>query len=185
MDKLQTKFQKEIIPDFKKNFGYKNNLAVPKVTKVIVNVGIGRMMSEDSKSLEPIILDLSHITGQKPKVAKSTKAISGFKLRKGMPVGLVVTLRGKRMYNFMDKIINIVLPRIRDFRGVKPSALDQGFNLNLGIREQIVFPEIKPDQVVKTFGLQINFVTNAKNREEAESLFRQLGIIFQTKEKNG
>jgi len=89
------------------------------------------------------------------------------------------------MYNFMDKIINIVLPRIRDFRGVKPSALDQGFNLNLGIREQIVFPEIKPDQVVKTFGLQINFVTNAKNREEAELLFRQLGIIFQTKEKNG
>lgn len=176
-------YNKKIRDYFRNNFGYKNTLSIPKVVKIVVNSGIGREQSSNPKFIETAQIDIADITGQKPKITKSTKAISGFKLRKGMPVGLVVTLRGKRMYDFLNRLINIILPRIRDFRGIKNKALDKYGNLNIGISEHIVFPEIKSDKVVKPFGLQINIVSNAKNRKEALKLFEQLGFIFEKNKK--
>jgi large subunit ribosomal protein L5 len=176
-------YNKKIRDYFKENFGYKNILSIPHITKIVVNTGIGKELSVNPKFLETAISEIAEITGQKPKITKSTKAISGFKLRKGMATGLVVTMRGKKMYDFLNRLINITLPRIRDFRGIKSSSLDKSGNLNIGISEHIVFPEIKADQVVKPFGLQINIVANSDNRKEAKKLFEQLGFIFEKKSK--
>lgn len=175
---LIEKYNNQVIPHFNKKFDYDNALAVPKIQKVVINAGIGKEIIANPKFLDQAISEIAKITGQLPKIAKSKRAISGFKLRAGMPIGLVVTLRRKKMYHFLDKLINVVFPRIRDFRGVNKSALDDYGNLNIGIIEQTVFPEIKPEDITKTFGFQINIVTSGKNQKEAKALFEQLGIIF-------
>jgi len=179
MKNIQEIYQNKIISHFKKDLGYTNDLEVPRIEKIIVNTGVGKKVIEDPKFLEIAISDLSQICGQKPKVVKSKKAISGFKLKKGAPTGLVVTLRRKRMFDFLEKLINIVLPRIRDFRGLKKGAVDNFGNLNIGISDMTVFPEIKPDQVIKSFSLQINIVTTAKNSKNAKELLKSYGFIFQ------
>ncbi len=172
-------YKEKVIPYFKKEFGIKNDLAVPVIEKIIVNAGIGKEVTNDPKFLETALSDLAKITGQLPKVSKSKKAISGFKLREGAPTGLVVTLRRKKMDDFFTKLVNVVFPRIRDFRGVKNTALDDFGNLNIGISEHTVFLEIKPDQVTKPFSFQVNIVTNTKDKKQAKALFEQLGIIFE------
>jgi len=172
---LQEKYKKEVIPAMKERFGYRNDLAVPKIKRAIVNVGIGSILG-DEKAQELISKDLALITGQKPVPTLAKKAISGFKTRKGMIVGLKVTLRGKRMFDFLSRLINIVLPRIRDFRGLPSKSVDEGGNLTVGIKEHIVFPEISQENIKKIFGLEITIVTNAEKREEALELFKLLGF---------
>jgi len=178
MSDLKDKYTKEVIPKMKEKFGYKNNLAAPRIKKAVVNIGIGSIL-KDEKGQDFISRDLSLITGQKPVPTLAKKAISGFKTRQGMVVGLKVTLRGKRMFDFLSRLINIALPRTRDFRGLPPQSVDQGGNLSIGIKEHIVFPEILPEEVKKIFGLEITIVSNAKNREEAIELFRLLGFPIQ------
>ena len=175
MSQLQQKYQKQAIPAMREKFGYKNNLAVPKITKVVVNTGIGRII-KDENLVNSVIDDLSKITGQKPVFTLAKKAISGFKIRKGMKIGLKVTLRGKRMYDFLEKLIGVTLPRTRDFRGLPLKSIDQKGNLNIGIKEQIVFPEIANENVKLIFGLEVAIITNTENREEATELFRLLGF---------
>lgn len=171
------KYQKEVIPAFKKEFGLKNDLAVPKIVKVVINCGIGKMLvqSPNPKELQAKIEEsLKMITGQKPKVTRARQSISGFKLRAGAPVGLVVTLRGQKMEGFIDKFIHLVLPRSHDFWGIPLNHFDKKGNLNYGIKEHTVFPEAAED--IKPFGLEVTFVTNAKNREQAIKLFKLLGF---------
>ena len=172
---LKEKYQKEVVPAMKQKFGYKNDLAVPKIGKVVVNIGTGAY-SKDEKAQEEISRDLALITGQKPVVTLAKKAISAFKIRQGLPVGLKVTLRGRRMYDFVERLINIVLPRTRDFRGLPVKSIDQKGNLNLGIKEHIIFPEISPEDIKKIFGMEITIATNAKNKERALELFKLLGF---------
>lgn len=169
------KYKKEAIPQMKEKFGYRNNLAVPKITKVVVNTGIGKAL-KDEKMQETIAKDLATITGQKPSPTQSKGAISGFKIRKGMKVGLKITLRGKRMYEFLDRLIGATIPRIRDFRGIPEKSIDNGGNLTIGIKEHIVFPEIAHENVKLIFGLEITVVTNAKKQEEAIELYKLLGF---------
>lgn len=169
------KYKKEAIPAMKEKFGYKNNLAIPKITKVVINAGIGRAL-KDQKMQETIAKDLAIITGQKPISTLARGAISGFKIRKGMKVGLKTTLREKRMYEFLDRLVGATIPRIRDFRGLPEKSIDQEGNLTIGIKEQIVFPEIAHEDVKIIFGFEITIVTNAKKREEAVELFKLLGF---------
>jgi len=178
---LQEKYQKEINPKLANEFSLDNFLAVPTVKKVVLNMGLGEM-ARDKGLIEKAMEDLKAITGQKPKINKARLSIAGFKLRKGDPVGLMVTLRGKRMYQFLEKLFKIVLPRFRDFRGVPLSGLDGRGNYNLGISEQIVFPEIDYAKVDKIRGLQVTFVTSAKNDQQAKRLLEELGIAFEKKE---
>jgi len=178
---LKEDYQKKVIPEMKKEFGYKNDLAVPKIEKVVVNTGIGRILlntdpSQREKTIEEISSDLALITGQKPLITKSKKSISAFKLRKGMPVGLKVTLRRSRMFDFLDRLINIVIPRMRDFQGIPRKSIDKNGNLTLGIKEHIIFPEIQPEKSKRIFGLEITIVTSAKTREEAIRLFELIGF---------
>jgi len=175
MNNLQDKYIKEAIPKMRERFGYKNDMAVPRIVKVVVNTGIGKAL-KDEKIQETIARDLAVITGQKaaPTLAKS--AISGFKIREGMVVGLKTTLRGKRMYEFLDRLVGAAIPRIRDFRGLSEKLIDKGGNLNIGIKEHIIFPEIAHEDVRYIFGLEVAVVTNAKKREEAVELFRLLGF---------
>ena len=171
------KYQKEVIPAFKKEFGIKNDLAVPKITKVVVNCGIGKMLIQSSNPKEiqsRIEESLKMITGQKPKLTRARESISSFKLRAGAPVGFVVTLRGKMMEGFIDKFIHVVLPRSHDFWGISLDHFDKKGNLNYGLKEHTVFPEASED--IKPFGLEITFVTNAKSREQAIKLFKLLGF---------
>ena len=181
MQKVQTgnmileKYKKEVIPKMKEKFGYQNDLAVPKIVKVVVNTGIGRVL-KDEKMQEIITKDLAIITGQKPVPTLAKGAISGFKIRKGMVVGLKTTLRGKRMYEFLDRLVGAAIPRIRDFRGLLEKSIDKEGNLTIGIKEHIVFPEIAHEDVRFIFGLEITVVTNAKNRNEAAELFGLLGF---------
>jgi large subunit ribosomal protein L5 len=184
MLRLKDKYIKEIVPELKNKFGYKNNLAVPILKKVVINVGLGRAVS-DNKIFDRIIKDLELITGQKPVKTYAKKSISGFKIRKGIPIGLSVTLRGKRMYDFLEKLINIVLPRVRDFRGIKPSAFDGFGNYSLGVLEHIVFPEINYEEVSEIYSLEINIVTNAKTNKEAIKLLSLLGFPFAEGGLNG
>lgn len=172
---LQEKYQKEVVPAMKEKFGYKNNLAVPRIVRTIVNVGIGSRL-KDEKVQETISSDLALITGQKPTPTLAKKAISAFKTRKGMIVGLKVTLRGKRMLDFLSRLINVALPRTRDFRGLPLKSIDEGGNLTIGIKEHIIFPEITHEDVKKIFGLEVTVITNAKSREEALELFKLLGF---------
>lgn len=172
---LKQKYIKEVIPAMREKFGYKNNLAVPKITKVVVNTGIGKAL-KDQKIQETIAKDLALITGQKPVSTLAKGAISGFKIRKRMVVGLKITLRGKRMYNFLDRLVGAAIPRIRDFRGIPEKSIDKEGNLTIGIKEHIIFPEIAHEDVKFIFGFEVTVVTNAKKGEEAVELFQLLGF---------
>ena len=177
MNRLKAKYNDEIIPSLREKFNYKNVMEVPKLDKIVINMGVGEATT-NSKLLEAAVEDLKTITGQQPVVTKSKKAIAGFKLREGQGIGCKVTLRGENMYNFLDKLVTIGLPRVRDFRGVSPKAFDGRGNYTLGIKEQLIFSEIEYDNVVKVRGMDIVLVTTAKSDEEAYDLLEELGIPF-------
>lgn len=182
MLRIKELYKKEIIEKMIKEFGYKNCMQVPRIEKVVINVGIGEC--KDNPKLKDIYLnDLTLISGQKPVFTKARKAISGFKIRKNDQVGLKVTLRGKRMFDFIERLTRIVLPRIRDFRGLKITGFDGNGNYNLGIKEHIVFPEIKYDKTEKIFGLQVTIKTNTKSNKEAFALLKYLGFPFEKQKK--
>jgi large subunit ribosomal protein L5 len=174
---LKTKYNEQVRPALVQQFGYSSIMAAPRIEKIVINEGLGAS-KEDSKAIDKAAKELSLITLQKPIVTKAKKSISNFKLRQGMPVGIKVTLRGERMYVFLDKLINIGLPRIRDFRGVNPNAFDGRGNYNLGIKEQLIFPEITYDMVDKVRGMDITIVTSAKTDEEARALLQAMGLPF-------
>ncbi|MBU0707822.1 50S ribosomal protein L5 [Patescibacteria group bacterium] len=182
MNQLEKKFIDTIIPEMRKRFNIKNDLAVPKLVKIVVNVGTG---ANDDKQRAMIEKTLSRITGQKPRVNKAKVSVSSFKLRKGMPIGASVTLRGKRMYDFIDKLVNVTLPRVRDFRGISKKILDGQGNLNIGFKEHTIFPEIMPDEIEIVHGLEVAIVTSTKNNEQALELFELLGFPFRKEETNG
>lgn len=177
MNRLKEKYNKEIVPSLKEKFSYKTVMQVPALEKIVVNIGAGDA-SHNSKLLEAAVNDLALITGQKPVITKARKSIAGFKIREGQNIGCKVTLRGERMYNFLDKLISVSLPRVRDFRGVSKTAFDGRGNYTIGIKEQLVFPEIEFDNVVKVRGMDIVLVTTAKTNEEAYALLEELGIPF-------
>ena len=177
MNRLKEKYDNEIVPSLKEKFNYTSVMQVPKLNKIVVNIGCGDA-SHNSKLLEAALNDLTLITGHKPVVTKAHKSIAGFKIREGQAIGCKVTLRGEAMYNFLDKLISISLPRVRDFRGLSPKAFDGRGNYTIGIKEQLVFPEIEFDNVVKVRGLDIVLVTTAKTNEEAFALLQELGIPF-------
>ncbi|MGA2668567.1 MAG: 50S ribosomal protein L5 [Ignavibacteria bacterium] len=170
-------YRKEVAPELSKKFGYKNYLQVPRLKKINVNVGVGAA-TQDPKIIDVVIKDLENIVGQKAVITKAKKSVSNFKLREGMKIGCKVTLRKARMYEFLDKLINITIPRIRDFRGVSEKAFDGRGNYTLGIKEHVIFPEINIDNVTKVFGMDITFVTSAKSDEEAYELLRAFGMPF-------
>jgi len=171
------KYKGEVIPHMMKKFGYKNVNQVPKVTKISLNIGVGDA-KQDAKLLESAVSDLTAISGQKPAVRQAKKAISNFKLRAGMPIGCMVTLRRQKMYDFLDKFISIAVPRIRDFRGLSDSSFDGRGNYSIGVKEQIVFPEINVDKIDRIRGLDVTFVTTAKSDEEAFELLKAFGMPF-------
>jgi len=175
MPRLYEEYKKEVIPAMKAKFNYHNDLAVPKILKVTINSGLGKYR-QDQKVMEEILNDITSIVGQKAIFTQAKKAISSFKTREGQVIGAKVTLRGQRMYDFLDRLISLALPRSRDFRGFENRVVDAGGNLNLGIREQIIFPEISHEHVKTIFGLEISVTTNAKSREEGLELFRLLGF---------
>ena len=181
MLRLKNKYIKETVPQMMEKFGYKNTMAVPKIEKVVVNTGFGKLISgktsEEQKKIYQDILDnLSLICGQKPQIRVSKKSISGFKTREGMPIGARVTLRGQRMYDFLERLICIGLPRSRDFQGITPESFDEKGNLTVGIKEQITFPEILPEKAKTIFGFETSVVTTARNREEGIELLRLMGF---------
>ena len=181
MVRMKIKYREEVIPAMQKKFGYSSVMAIPRIEKVVVNTGFGRLLAaktgeDHRKTLAGITTDMSAVTGQLAIVTKAKHSIAGFKLREGSPVGAKVTLRRKRMYDFLDRLIHIMLPRSRDFRGLKSSAIDQNGNLMIGIPEHIFFPEISTEMAKDIFGLQITIVTSAKTREEGVELFRLLGF---------
>ena len=177
MNRLKEKYQKSIISDLTSKYNYKNAMEVPKLEKIVVNIGCGDA-SSNSKLLEAAMHDLEIITGQKPVATKAKKSIAGFKLREGQAIGCKVTLRGENMYNFLDKLISITLPRVRDFRGISNKAFDGRGNYTLGLTEQLIFPEIEYDDVVKVRGMDIVFVTSAKTDQEALDLLKGFGMPF-------
>ena len=177
MNRLQEKYVKEIKPALIKKHAYSSAMECPKVAKIVINMGVGEAVSEP-KQLEDAVADLTMISGQKPVITKAKKSIANFKLRENTPIGCKVTLRSERMYDFLDKLINISLPRVRDFRGVSNTAFDGRGNYTLGIREQIIFPEIEYDKVSKVRGMDIVIVTTAKTNEEAKELLTELGMPF-------
>ena len=177
MNRLKEKYTKEIIPSLQEKYQYKSVMEVPKLEKIVINIGVGDA-SHNSKLLEVAMHELELITGQKPVATKAKKAIAGFKLREGQPIGCKVTLRGENMYNFLDKLISISLPRVRDFRGLSPKSFDGRGNYTIGIKEQLIFPEINFDEVEKVRGMDIVIVTTAKTNEEAFDLLKALGVPF-------
>ena len=176
--RLREKYQSEVIPKLKERFDYKNPMMIPKLEKVVINMSVGEAI-QNSKALEKAVDELTTISGQKPVITKAKKSIAAFKLREGMNIGAKVTLRGERMYVFLDKLFNVVLPRIRDFRGLNRKSFDGRGNYNLGLREQLVFPEINFDKVDKARGMDIVIVTTAKNDEEATEFLTQMGLPLQ------
>ena len=178
MARLKNKYREEVMPALKQRFGYKNVMEIPRLEKIVINMGLGDC-KDNSKALETAVSELTIIAGQKPLVTRATKSIANFKVRAGMNVGAKVTLRGDRMYEFTDKLVSIVLPRTRDFRGVSAKAFDGRGNYSLGVREQLIFPEIEYDKVEKIRGMEMIFVTTAKTDEEARELLRLLGMPFQ------
>lgn len=176
-NRLKEKIEKEVAPAMMQKFGYKSVMEIPKVEKIIINMGVGEAVG-NPKALDSAVADLALIAGQKPVVTRARKSISTFKIREGMPIGSKVTLRGQRMYDFLDKLINISLPRVRDFRGISPKSFDGRGNYSLGVKEQLIFPEIDYDKVDKVRGMDIIIVTTAKNDEEARELLRLLGMPF-------
>ena len=177
MNRLSEKYKKEIIPKLMEKYNYKSVMQVPKLEKIVINIGCGDA-TENSKYLEAACEELELITGAKPVVTKAKKSIAGFKLREGQAIGCKVTLRGEKMYTFLDKLIRIALPGVRDFRGVSPKAFDGRGNYTLGIKEQMIFAEIEYDNIVKSRGMDIVFVTTAKTNEEAFDLLNEIGIPF-------
>ena len=177
MNRLKERYVNEIVPSLIKKHNYTTIMEVPKLEKIVINMGVGDATG-NSKLLDAAVKDLELISGQKPVITKARKSIAGFKLREGQSIGCKVTLRGKNMYNFMDKLVSIDLPRVRDFRGVSPKAFDGRGNYTLGIKEQLIFSEIEYDNVVKVRGMDIVFVTTAKTNEEAYDLLSELGIPF-------
>lgn len=177
MSRLNEQFKQEITPKLMEKFQYKNVMQVPRVEKVILNIGVGEAV-QNPKSLDGAVNDLTLIAGQKPVITKAKHSIAGFKLREGVPIGCKVTLRKDRMYEFLDRLINIVLPRVRDFRGVSPQAFDGRGNYSLGIKEQTIFPEIEFDKIDKIRGMEVVIVTSAKTDEEARELLRSMGMPF-------
>lgn len=177
MARLKEKYKKEIAPSLAKEFDIKNPMAVPKISKVIINMGLGEA-SANAKILDPATEELRAISGQKPVITKAKKSIAAFKLRQGMNIGAMVTLRGDRMYEFLDRLISVALPRVRDFRGISGKAFDGRGNYTLGVREQLIFPEIDFNKVDKTRGMNISIVTTAQNDEQARSLLKALGMPF-------
>ncbi len=177
MARLKEKYTKEIAPQIAKEFDIKNPMAIPRIEKIIVNMGMGEAIS-NSKILDVAVDELKVITGQKPVITKAKKSIASFKLRQGMPIGTMVTLRGERMYEFLDRLISVALPRVRDFRGISAKAFDGRGNYTLGIREQLIFPEIDFNKVDKTRGMNISIVTTAKNDEQSRALLKALGMPF-------
>lgn len=175
--RIKEKYLAEAVPALQQKFGYKNVMEIPKLDKVIINMGLGDC-KDNAKALESAVAELAQISGQKPLVTKAKKSVANFKLRQGMNVGAKVTLRGARMEEFMDKLVNIALPRVRDFRGVSTKAFDGRGNYALGIKEQLIFPEIDYDKVEKIRGMEMIFVTTAKTDEEAKELLRLLGMPF-------
>jgi len=180
MSRLLEKYNNEIIDNLKKEFGYKNPMEIPRIHKIVLNVGIGEAM-KNSKLLDEVVENLTIISGQKPVVQKAKKSIASFKLRQGMKIGASVTLRKDKMWAFMDKLIAVALPRIRDFRGISHKAFDGRGNYTLGLREQLVFPEIDYDKVNKIHGMNITFVTSAKSDQECKVLLREFGMPFSDK----
>lgn len=172
---IKEKYSKEAIQTMKEKFAFKNALQVPRIQKVVVNAGIGKFI-KDSNMIKDIVASMEVITGQKVVLTKSRLSIAGFKIREGLEVGVKVTLRGKRMWEFLDRLVATSIPRIKDFQGIKSSSVDSNGNLNIGLKEHIIFPEIMPENVKNIFGLQVIVVTNAKTREEGLELFRILGF---------
>ncbi len=177
MNRLKEKYLNEVVPSLKEKYNYKSIMEVPKLEKIVVNMGVGDATT-NSKLLDAAVADLTAITGQKPVVTKAKKSIAGFHVREGQSIGCKVTLRGDAMYNFMDKLISIGLPRVRDFRGISNKAFDGRGNYTLGIKEQLIFSEIEYDNIVKVRGMDIVFVTTAKSNEEAFDLLNELGMPF-------
>src|SRR2546425_9215011 len=177
--RLKERYQKEVAPTIAKEFGIKNPMAVPRVEKIVLNMGMGEAIA-NARILDTAADELRAITGQKPVVTKAKKSIASFKLRQGMPIGVMVTLRGDRMYEFMDRLVSVALPRVRDFRGVSPKAFDGRGNYTIGVREQLIFPEIDFNKVDKQRGLNISIVTSARNDEQARALLKGLGMPFRT-----
>jgi large subunit ribosomal protein L5 len=177
MARLQDKYTKDIVPALAKKFGRKNVLSLPRLKKIVLNMGVGKAL-QDKNRMEQAAEQLSMIAGQKSQITKSRVAVSGFRLRENQEIGCRVTLRGKRMYEFLDRLVNVALPRIRDFRGVNPKSFDGNGNYSMGVSEQLIFPEIDADKVNFTQGMDITFVTSTRSDEEARELLRQFGMPF-------
>jgi large subunit ribosomal protein L5 len=175
--RLAEKYQKEIVPRLQKEFGYKNVMEVPRIVKIVVNAGVGDA-KQDYKMMDAAVSEIETITGQHPMVKRARKSVAGFKVRAGMPVGCSVTLRGAKMWEFLDRMISLALPRIKDFQGVSSRGFDGKGNYNLGLREQLIFPEIDYDKVARVRGMNVSIVSTAKTDEEAMSLLRELGMPF-------
>jgi len=181
MNNLYKQYKKKIVPELKKKFGYKNDIAVPRLSKVVLNVGIGPGL-KDSEYLESTKKVLIRISGQSPVETKARKSIASFKIREGMIVGVKVTLRGERMYDFIEKLINITLPRVRDFRGLDPNKFDRKGNYSIGLKEHVAFPEISPDEIERVHGLEVNIATTAKDDEQGYELLKLIGFPFKEKD---
>jgi large subunit ribosomal protein L5 len=179
MARLKDRYQEEIAPALKEQFGIQNPMRIPKLEKIVVNMGVGEA-AQNSRAIDGALEDLAKITGQKPQLRRARKSIAGFKIREGMPVGARVTLRGERMWEFLDRLITIALPRVRDFRGISPRSFDGRGNFALGLREQTIFPEVSYDSIDTTRGLDVAVVTTAETDEEARELLRMLGMPFRT-----
>ena len=177
MARLKDFYKSDVAPALMNKFSYKNVMEIPKLDKIVVNVGAGEAR-DNSKVIDAILRDLAAITGQKPLVCKARKSVANFKLREGMPIGAKVTLRGERMYEFLDRLFNIALPRVRDFRGINANGFDGSGNYNMGLKEQLIFPEIEYDKIDKVRGMDICFVTTAKTDEEARELLKLMGAPF-------
>ena len=177
MARMKDYYKAEVAPALMKKFSYKSVMQIPKLDKIVINVGAGEA-KDNAKAIDAIMNDLSAITGQKPQVCKAKKSVANFKLREGMNIGVKVTLRGERMYEFLDRLFNVALPRVRDFRGINPNSFDGRGNYNMGIREQLIFPEIDYDKIDKVRGMDICFVTTAKTDEESRELLTLMGAPF-------
>ena len=180
--RLKTRYRDEVVPELLKQFGYANVMQVPRLVKISINKGVGEA-TQNQKLIENAIEDLRRITGQQPAVSRAKKSVSNFKLRQGMPIGVFVTLRGDRMWEFFDRLVTLALPRVRDFRGVPDRSFDGRGNYTLGIKEQIIFPEIDVDKTERISGMDVTFVTTAKTDEEAQALLRALGMPFVRREQ--
>jgi large subunit ribosomal protein L5 len=176
--RMRQKYYEEVMPAMQREFGYANTMQVPRVTKVVINIGMGSEARENAKSLDNAVNDIGIITGQKAMITRAKKSIAAFKLREGMPIGVMVTLRGPRMYDFLDKLMNIALARVRDFSGISPKSFDGHGNFSLGLREQLIFPEIDYDKIDKIRGMEIVIVTTARNDAEGRRLLELMGMPF-------